>query len=495
MTAAAARAEPEVISPQPGFQTRFLSSGADITIGGGAAGCGKTAAEIIAPIAFVDLPEFRATVFRRNTTSLRAGGGAWDESQKFYPHLGAKPNGSELYWQFPSGARVKMAHLEYDSTVYDYKSAQIPLIIFDELTEFSAFQFWYMASRNRSTCGIKPYILAGTNPDADSWVADVIAWWIDQDEFLPGGEPNPRYGFAIADRAGVLRYFTRVGDELIWGDTPAEVAEHPSVRADVETLMAEAAERGEPTTFERVVDDVVQSLTYIPGKLSENRVLERADPKYRGKLMAMTRVERARLLDGNWKVKATTGDYFKRSEVTMLDFDPPDDEIAAIWRAWDLAATEVSESNKDPDYTAGVKMGRLKNGRYFVSNAIIVRRRSDEVRQLVRRTAENDGHKVKIALFQDPGQAGKDQAQSYIKLLAGFTVSAEPVTGDKETNAEPLSAQWQAGNVYVVSGEWNQLYFALMEGFPSKDVHDDPVDASSRAFKKCVNSRSMFDLY
>jgi predicted phage terminase large subunit-like protein len=424
---------------------------------------------------------FNATVFRRNTTSLRAGGGAWDESQKFYPHLGAKPNGSELYWSFPSGARVKMAHLEYDSTVYDYKSAQIPLIIFDELTEFTAFQFWYMSSRNRSTCGIRPYILAGTNPDAESWVAELIAWWIDQEEFLPDGSPNPRYGLAIPERAGVLRYFTRVGDELIWGDTPAEVAANPTVREDINALVAEAAERGEPTTFDQVVSDVVQSLTFIPGKLSENRILERADPKYRGKLMAMTRVERARLLDGNWKVKASAGDYFKRHEVRLLDGVPGD--VVRWVRRWDLAATEVSDKNKDPDWTCGVKMGLRADGRYVVADAIFARSRSDDVRELVLRTAGNDTPAVKVVIPQDPAQAGVDQVRSYITMLAGFTASAERETGDKETRAEPFAAQWQHGNVDVVRGAWNAQYFGQMEGFPAKGVKDDAVDASSGAFR------------
>lgn len=483
----------EVIGPQPGFQTNFLGSGADITIGGGSAGCGKTAGEVIAPISFIDLPRFNAAIFRRNTTSLRAGGGAWDESQKFYPHLGAKPNASELFWLFPSGARVKMAHLEYDSTVYDYKSAQIPLIIFDELTEFSEFQFWYMVSRNRSDCGVKPYMLASCNPDAESWVAKLIAWWIDQDELLPDGNRNPRYGFPIPERAGVLRYFTRVGDELVWGDTPEEVAENPTVQLDIQAIVDEAAERGESTTFKKVMGDVIQSLTFIPGKLSDNRILERADPKYRGKLMALNRVERARLLDGNWKVKAEAGSYFKRAEVKIIEREPPPEEIAQVVRCWDLAATEPGETNKDPDYTAGVKMGRYTDGRYFVAHAIMERKRSDEIRKLVRRTAEQDGEDVEVALFQDPGQAGKDQKRSYFTLLAGFPISGDRVTGDKEKNAEPLSAQWQAGNVDVVRGAWNSLYFTMMEGFPDKAVHDDPVDASSRAFRQLTNGTSIWD--
>ncbi len=63
-------------------------------------------------------------------------------------------------------------------THLDYAGAQIPLVAFDELTEFLAPQFWFMFSRNRSVSGVRPYIRATCNPDADSWVADLLAWWM-----------------------------------------------------------------------------------------------------------------------------------------------------------------------------------------------------------------------------------------------------------------------------------------------------------------------------
>jgi hypothetical protein len=52
---------------------------------------------------------------------------------------------------------------------------ELPPIGFDELTHFSESQFFYMLSRNRSMCGVRPYVRATTNPDADSWVATFIA--------------------------------------------------------------------------------------------------------------------------------------------------------------------------------------------------------------------------------------------------------------------------------------------------------------------------------
>ena len=111
-------------------------------------------------------------------------------------------------------------------------------------------------------------------------------------------------------------------------------------------------------------------------------------------------------------------------------------------------------------------MGIRKNGHYVVCNAINDRKNAADVRELIKRTASNDGRKVKIRLPQDPGQAGKDQAQSYVKMLTGFSVKIERPTGDKITRAEPLASQWQIGNIDVVRGIWNDDFFATMEGFP-----------------------------
>ncbi|MDW9477072.1 hypothetical protein GOA69_33375 [Sinorhizobium meliloti] len=145
------------------------------------------------PLRHIANPQFGA-VFRRSTVQVRNEGGLWDESEKLYPAIGASPKEHVLQWSFPPGASVSFAHLEHDKTVLNWQGSQIPLICFDELTHFSASSSRYMVSRNRSMSGVGPYTRATCNPDADSWVAELISWWIDQDTGLP-----------IPERAGVLR--------------------------------------------------------------------------------------------------------------------------------------------------------------------------------------------------------------------------------------------------------------------------------------------------
>ncbi|WP_313007444.1 phage terminase large subunit [Brevundimonas vesicularis] len=435
-------AEPTVIRPQPGPQETFLGSSADIAIYGGAAGGGKTWALLMEPLRHIANPGFGAVFFRRSTVQVRNEGGLWDESEKLYPIIGATPREHVLSWEFPAGATVSFAHLEHDKTVLNWQGSQIPLICFDELTHFSQKQFWYMVSRNRSMCGVRPYIRATCNPDADSWVAEFIAWWIDQETGLP-----------IPDRAGVVRWFVRINDALVWADDPAELeAKHPGIPP--------------------------KSATFIPAKLTDNAALMAADPGYMANLLALPKVERERLLGGNWKIRAAAGLLFKRSWVSVVDAAPSDLRIV---RGWDLAGTPKTEGN-DPDWTAGTKIGKSRStGRYIVLHHVRDRDTPHKVEALIANTASQDGAEVQVSLPQDPGQAGKAQVATLIKMLSAYTARATPETGDKETRFGPFSAQCEAGNVDVLRGPWNEEWFMQLESFPDA-AHDDDADSTARAF-------------
>ncbi|WP_377838718.1 phage terminase large subunit [Bosea sp. UC22_33] len=450
---------PTIIRPQPGPQTTFLSSPADIAIYGGAAGGGKTWALLMEPLRHVGNPAFGAVFFRRNLTQVRNEGGLWDESEKLYPHLNAAPRSApDLSWTFPSGAGVAFAHLEHDKTIYNWQGSQIPLICFDELTHFSAKQFWYMLSRNRSMCGVRPYVRATCNPDADSWVAEFISWWID-----------PETGFAIADRAGKLRWFIRIGDTIIWANSPEELSHHTN-----------------PLTGEPIPP---KSVTFIPAKLSDNALLMAADPGYLANLMAQPTVERERLLGGNWKIRPAAGLLFQRGWCEVVDTVPA--KVVRWMRGWDLAGTRKVEGN-DPDATSGTKIGLLSDGRYIVAHNVSSHLSPAGVETLIKNTATDDGRETHISLPQDPGQAGKSQVQNLSKLLSGYVARATPESGDKVTRFSPFSAQAEAGNVLVLRGPWNERWFSALEGFPEA-AHDDDADSTSRAFNALLD-RSRFTL-
>ena len=410
---------------------------------------------LLEPLRYMDVEGYKAVVFRQNYTQIMAAGGLWDESSKMYRLL---PNAvatmsPKAHWTFGGKAVINFDYLARDDDVYKWQGSQICFIGFDELTHFSEKQFFYMLSRNRSTCGVKPYVRATCNPDADSWVAKFIAWWID-----------PETGYPIKERSGVKRYFTRVDDTVIWGDTAEECAEKSGV--DI---------------------SLCKSVTFIASSIHDNKALLAADPSYLASLNALSLVERERLLNGNWKIKPAAGLYFPRNGIRIVKTIP--DKLVTSVRAWDLAATEITTSNKDPDRTCGTLWGRMRNGQYIILDGTRVAKNAANVRDLIVSTAKQDKTMYgtsKIFIPQDPGQAGKDQSRSYAKILAGYSFMSNPVTGNKITRAEPMAAQWQNGNIYMLEGEWNKPYLDEMDGFPDL-LHDDYVDSSSDGFRIVSN--------
>lgn len=406
----------------------------------------------------VNNPDFNAVIFRRNTSQIFNEGGLWDNAMSMYRPLGVEGVRTPYPTiRFPSGAKIRFSHLQYDKDVHQWQGGQVVLIAFDELTHFTANQFFYMLSRNRSTCGVKPYCRATCNPDADSWLAKFIQWYWDENT-----------GYAIPERSGIIRYFVRIGDNIIWGDSKAEIIrEHPEVKYEW-----------------------IKSFTFIASKLSDNKILMEKDPGYLGNLMAQSEVERERLLNGNWKIRPAAGKYFKRQYFTIVDVIP--DKVEAWVRSWDLAATVATETNPSPDATAGVLIGRMSDGRYIIADVKHARLGANDVRRMVNSTAALDRLRykiVRITIPQDPGQAGKEQANSYVKMLAGYTVETIKPTGSKENRANPFASQVQAGNVLILRGDWNEDYLSELESFPD-GTHDDMVDASSDAFNRLSEVKS-----
>ena len=260
---------------------------------------------------------------------IRQPGGLWDASREIYTRLGAEAREQVTEWHFPSGAVVKFAGMELEADCYAWQGSEICLLAFDELTQFTEKQFFYLLSRNRSTCGVRPYVRATCNPDSDSWLRNFLAWWIDAASGLP-----------ITERAGVLRWFVRREDALTWGDTRQE-------------LVEKFGEDAEP-----------KSVTFIPAKVSDNKLLLEKDPAYVSNLKALPLVERERLLHGNWNVRAAAGNFFRREWFTIVDRAPA--QVVGACR-FGTGPPRKSRAH-DPDATVGVLLSQRRSRAFTTSN-------------------------------------------------------------------------------------------------------------------------------
>lgn len=435
------------IQPQEGPQTKFLSCPADIVVYGGAAGGGKSYSLLLDPLRYIHNPNFGAVIFRRTYPEIKKEGGLWDEASKLYLPLGARPRESDISFTFPSGAVISFAHLQYEKNIYSWQGAQVPYFGFDELTHFSSRQFWYLLSRQRNVSGIPNLCRATCNPDPDSFVRKLIDWWIDKN------------GFAVRKKSGVIRWFVRVEDELVWADTRQE-------------LIKQFGEKAQPKSF-----------TFIASSLQDNKILMRNDPSYLATLESLPKVDRERLLSGNWNIRPAAGLYFKKQWFEVIDHNllPP---MIKVCRGWDLAGTESDKNHAgaEPAATAGVKIGRDVNGNFYILDLKYDRVSPLAVERMIKNCASQDGVKCKIRLPQDPGQAGKAQVAHFAKILAGYEFRTRIMTGDKVTRAGPFSSMCEYGRVKVVRAPWNETLFNHLEEFPPEVGSPDIVDAAVEAF-------------
>jgi predicted phage terminase large subunit-like protein len=439
--------EPIVIKPQS-KQEVFMSSSADIAIFGGAAGGGKSWSLLVEPLRHINNKDFGAVIFRRTVPELTNEGGLWTEANKIYPLLNGKPNENDKQYKFPQGGRVQFAHMQYEKDKFNWKSAQIPLIEFDQLETFSSSQFFYMLSRSRSMCGVRPYVRASANPEP-GWLAEFLSWWLSED------------GFAIPERSGIIRWMVRESDNIYWGDTKAGLqAEHPN--------------------------STPKSVTFILSTIYDNQILLDADPGYLANLQALDNIERQRLLGdkvlgGNWLIKPAAGKVFNKAWFEIVEAVPAGGREV---RFWDLAAT----AKEIADFTASCK-GKIVNKVVYILDATSDQIDPAATDTALLNTAKQDGTTTAIRWEQEGGASGKRDTHTIATMLAGWDARGIPPQGDKITRAKPLAAQALAGNVKLLRGSWNERWLNHMhaqDGSPK--THDDEMDAASGMYTEALHA-------
>ena len=320
----------QIIGPENPFQYKFLLSQADIAIGGGSAGGGKTYALLLEPTRYRHIPDFSATIFRRTIPEIENAGGLWDEAVKMYaPSTGGYPIKKPYTWFFPHpennlkrGARVIFTHLQHASTVYRHKGGQYPLIMFDELDSFEKNQFWYMLSRNRSDIGINSYCRATTNPDSSGWLKDLVSWWLYPDDY----PDETKAGYPIKERIGQIRYLFRESETNHWANSVEEIVRR----------FPQYFPKDDPIRPR----DKIKTVTFIPGSVYENKRLLEKDPTYISNLMAQSTAERNRLLFGCWRFVPGEDDLFDYGATEDLftnDFVPEETQPQRRYITADIA--------------------------------------------------------------------------------------------------------------------------------------------------------------
>lgn len=164
-------------------------------------------------------------------------------------------------------------------------------------------------------------------------------------------------------------------------------------------------------------------------------------------------------------------------------FDPADfPYMVEKVRVWDLAATKGGG-----DYTVGALVGKDMDGEWYVLDIKRDRLGASEVRELVRRTAREDGFGVKIRLEESRDGAGKSVVEFYkedIELRA-FDVDGVRAEGQKWLRAGPYSTLQMAGHFHLPDGapwlkDFVDEHKQAMDAF-RWPKHDDQIDVVAYA--------------
>ena len=324
---------------------------------------------------------------------------------------------------------------------------------------------------------------------AAEWLAPTDAHWNDQEKtwWFPSGA-SLTFGYLQTEKdkyqyqgAGFqfiafdeLSQFTRTQYTYLFSRLRRRVGLPVPVRMRAGSNPGGAGHEWVKQRF--FVEGQAKGRKFIPAKLDDNPHLDRE--AYIESLGELDSVTRTRLLEGNWDI-SEGGSKFRREWFTIVPTAPSG--LRQV-RYWDLAGTEPSAAYPDPDWTAGLKLGKSAAGVYYIQDVRRVRRTPGQVEQLIRQTAELDGRDVPIVIEQEGGASGKAVIEHYRRrVLDGWRVSGRHPTGDKVTRAMRVSARAEAGDICLVQGAWISPFLDELEMFP-EGAHDDQVDTLEGAY-------------
>lgn len=429
-----------------------------------------------------DDPNFTGVFVRTQYNQLLGSGGLWETATKYYPLFKAKSVKTPVpMYTFPSGSRVRYMAIDGVPTAEKLRGSQLSFLGIDELPQQDPDAVRFLLTCLRSEAAMNSLCVATCNPDRDSWVFDIVEWYLDSD------------GYVDPDKNGKIRYYV--------------VKEGRFIFAEEESWFLENM----PETVTNSQDG-----SYIPPKrfcfvqltIFHNPILLKKNPRYLSELQNLPQHERDSQLYGNWFAKAEKAEYWKREMIRGINGEKVLSSIphgCVKVSSYDKAITEYIPklNNSDADFTAMCHMARTQDGNFIIYGNHCpenydpheqvfgkFRKNSGDRDRIMMKQAEHDGPDTLILIARDPGADGLQVHQEMSKrfIQKGFKVvkGVTSAQAGKFSRFEPFIMACELGLVKIVENTFDpaslEAFYRELENFAPTLANGKPW-RSSRKFK------------
>jgi len=230
---------------------------------------------------------------------------------------------------------------------------------------------------------------------------------------------------------------------------------------------------------------------FLPSLMPDNPHINREE--YMKSLYNLDPITRQQLIHGDWDIKVQ-GEFFKREWFNIVDKLPPKEDIDSCVRFWDMAATQEKAKGKQPARTSGCRMYRTKHNQWFIDSIVKFRKTPLDTEQIIKQTADMDGKYFPIRMEWEGGSGGAITIDHYTRyILPGFDFRGRRPPSSKAERASPFASQAEAGNVFLVKGQWLADFLDEADTFPNGEFKDQ-IDSVSGAFNELAPNNNVLEI-